>query len=130
MTKQQSNLNIFGTDKKYQIIYADPPWRYQDKGCSGSAEKHYSTMGIDDICSLPVKDIADKNSVLFVWVTYPMLAEGLKLIEAWGFKYKTIGFQWIKTNKKIRTPSSSVLGDGRAVTPNVASLRRAGKLAV
>ena len=127
---EQFDKNTFGTDKKYQIIYADPPWRYQDKGCSGSAEKHYSTMGIEDICSLPVKEIADKNAILFVWVTYPMLVEGLKLIEAWGFKYKTIGFQWIKTNKKTRIPFSSVLDAGRAETPNAASLRRVGKLAV
>ena len=111
MTEQQFAKNIFGVDKKYQIIYADPPWRYQDKGCSGSAEGHYNTMGIDDICALPVKDIADKNAILFMWVTYPMLAEGLKLIEAWGFKYKTIGFQWVKTNKKNK--DSFFFGLGR-----------------
>ncbi|MDY0633182.1 MT-A70 family methyltransferase [Pasteurella multocida] len=91
---------MFNTDKKYQIIYADPPWRYSDKGCNGSAENHYQTMNIKDICEMPVNEIADKNCVLFLWVTYPMLAEGLRLIEAWGFKYKTIGFQWLKTNKK------------------------------
>lgn len=95
-------VDIFATGKKYNVIYADPPWRYQDKGCSGSAENHYNTMSINDICNLPIKKIADKNAVLFMWVTYPMLPEGLKLIEAWGFKYKTIGFQWIKTNKKNR----------------------------
>lgn len=95
-------VDIFATEKKYNVIYADPPWRYQDKGCSGSAENHYNTMKIEDICKLPVSDIADKNAVLFMWTTYPMLSEGLRLIEAWGFKYKTIGFQWIKTNKKNR----------------------------
>ncbi|HHE3628638.1 TPA: MT-A70 family methyltransferase [Pasteurella multocida] len=90
----------FNTNKKYQIIYADPPWRYSDKDCNGSAENHYQTMNIKDICEMPVNEMADKNCVLFLWVTYPMLAEGLRLIEAWGFKYKTIGFQWLKTNKK------------------------------
>lgn len=106
MTEQKFDkgqfVDIHKTDKKYNVIYADPPWRYQDKGCSGSAENHYSTMKINDMCNLPIKKIADKNAVLFMWVTYPMLSEGLKLIEAWGFKYKTIGFQWIKTNKKNR----------------------------
>lgn len=91
-------------NKKYQIIYADPPWSYADQGCSGTMANHYSGMKIEDICNLPVKEIADKNCVLFIWVTYPMLVEGLRVIEAWGFKYKTIAFQWIKLNKKNGKP--------------------------
>ena len=92
-------VDIFNTNKKYDIIYADPPWKYQDKGCNGNCEQHYSTMKIQDICQLPIKDIAEKDCVLFLWTTYPMLREALQLIEAWGFKYKTIGFQWLKQNK-------------------------------
>lgn len=91
--------DIYNTNKKYNIIYADPPWSYKDKKCNGNCESHYETMNIKDICNLPIKNIADKDCVLFLWVTYPMLNEGLKLIEEWGFKYKTIGFQWIKQNK-------------------------------
>lgn len=91
--------DIFSTDKKYQIIYADPPWRYKDKKCNGACEWHYGTMKITDICDLPVKSIADKDCVLFLWTTYPMLREAMELIEAWGFTYKTIGFQWVKQNK-------------------------------
>lgn len=87
-------------DKKYSVIYADPPWKYADKGCNGNAEAHYPTMSIKEICSLPVKDIADKDCVLFLWVTYPMMQEAMALIKAWGFTYKTIGFQWVKQNKK------------------------------
>ena len=86
-------------NKKYDVIYADPPWSYKDKSCSGNAEDQYKTMSLDDICKLPVKDIAEKDCVLFLWTTYPMLKEALKVIEAWGFKYKSIGFQWIKQNK-------------------------------
>ena len=56
-------------------------------------------MRVDDICSLPVHDIAADNCVLFLWATYPMLKEALQVIEAWGFKYKSIGFQWIKQNR-------------------------------
>lgn len=85
--------------KKYNIIYADPPWRYNDRKCNGACEAHYKTMKIFDICKLPVQHIAAENSVLFLWVTYPMLPEAMMLINAWGFKYKTIGFQWIKQNK-------------------------------
>jgi N6-adenosine-specific RNA methylase IME4 len=92
-------IDIFNTDKKYNIIYADPPWRYNDKGCEGACEAHYSTMSTSDICALPVADIADENCVLFLWATYPTLPEAFKVIEAWGFKYKTLGFQWVKQNK-------------------------------
>lgn len=92
-------VDIYNTNKKYNIIYADPPWSYKDKKCNGNCESHYETMNLKDICNLPIKNIVDKDCVLFLWVTYPMLNEGLKLINEWGFKYKTIGFQWIKQNK-------------------------------
>ena len=61
--------------KKYKIIYADPPWRYDQKRLQGVAEKHYATMNINDICALPVADLADKDCVLFLWATFPMLPE-------------------------------------------------------
>lgn len=92
-------VDIYSTDKKYSIIYADPPWKYRDKKCNGACEAHYSTMKIDDICKLPVKDIAGDDCILFLWATYPMLQEAMEVIKAWGFKYKTIGFQWVKQNK-------------------------------
>ena len=104
-------VDILGTSKKYKIIYADPPWRYQDRKCNGACEFHYNTMKIEDICNLPIQNIADKDCVLFMWVTYPMLKEGLKLIESWGFKYKTIGFQWVKTYPK--STDKFVFGLGR-----------------
>lgn len=92
-------IDIHNTNKKYNIIYADPPWSYNDKSCEGAASKQYSTMNSDDICNLPIGDLADKNCVLLMWATYPKLEEALKVIESWGFKYKSIGFQWIKLNK-------------------------------
>lgn len=60
-------------------------------------------MSIDDICKLPVNKIASENCVLFMWMTFPTLVEGLKVIKQWGFKYKTVAFVWVKQNKK--TPS-------------------------
>lgn len=90
--------------KKYKIIYADPPWRYNDRKCNGACENHYSTMNLNDICNLPVEKITEKNSILFLWATYPMLKEALQVIESWGFKYTTIAFQWIKLNKKNPLP--------------------------
>lgn len=86
--------------KKYEIIYADPPWQYRDRGISGAAEHHYQTMSFADLAALPVQNIAAKDSVLFLWATYPQLPAAIALIEAWGFQYKTIGFQWIKQNRK------------------------------
>ena len=89
--------------KKYKVIYADPPWRYEQKNLSGSAEKHYSTMSIDELCALPIEQLADKDCILFLWATFPMLTEALQLIKAWGFKYKTVAFVWVKKNKKSPT---------------------------
>jgi N6-adenosine-specific RNA methylase IME4 len=84
---------------KYDIIYADPPWSYKTynaKGGHKSASAHYNTMTIADICALPVKDISAENSVLFMWATAPNLPEAFEVIKAWGFKYKTVAFVWVK----------------------------------
>ena len=86
--------------KRYQIIYADPPWQYEQRSLKGAAEKHYPTMSISDLCALPVADIAAADSALFLWATFPQLPAALKLIRAWGFTYKTIAFLWLKKNKK------------------------------
>lgn len=92
--------------KKYKIIYADPPWQYRvysKKGQGRSAENHYHTMNIKDIMALPVDKIADKDCILFLWITFPCLKEGIEVMERWGFKYKTCGFNWVKRNKKKNT---------------------------
>jgi N6-adenosine-specific RNA methylase IME4 len=90
--------------KKYNIIYADPPWSYRDKRetdvrICGGASSHYNTMGIRDIKNIPVYDLVDGNCMLFMWATFPNMAEAISVINAWGFTYKTLGFSWIKTNK-------------------------------
>lgn len=87
----------------YQIIYADPPWQYRvwsKKGSNRSAESHYSTMSIDDICALPVEQLAAPDCTLFLWVTFPVLPDVFRVIKAWGFIYKTVAFTWVKRNKK------------------------------
>ena len=88
--------------KKYEIIYADPPWSYNDKGCRGNALLQYECMSIEDICNLPISSISAENCILFLWATYPMLKEALQVIDAWGFTYKTIGFNWIKLSSTSR----------------------------
>ena len=86
--------------KKYGIVYADPPWRYDMKRGKGVAENHYPTMSMDEICALPVADLAAKDSALFLWATFPQLNEAFRVIEAWGFHYKTLAFLWLKQNRK------------------------------
>jgi len=84
--------------KKYTVIYADPAWSYNDKqDCiyRGGAVKHYTTMSIKQICELPIKEMTEKDSVLFLWVTSPLLESSFEVIKAWGFKYKS-SFIWDK----------------------------------
>ena len=96
-------IDIYNTDKKYNIIYADPPWSYKTWSEKGkekkSAENHYVCMKKEDIQELPIQNICADDCVLFLWVTFPCLEEGLELIKKWGFTYKTCGFTWVKRNK-------------------------------
>ena len=91
------------TEKKYNVIYADPPWSYKvwsKKGAGRSAESHYPTMSTEDIKALPVSRLADRDCVLFLWITFPMLREGWGVIDAWGFTFKTVAFVWVKQCRK------------------------------
>lgn len=98
-------VDIYNTNNKYGIIYADPPWAYEwGKGKEGghfAPEKHYQTMSIDDICSMRnvIRKIADKNCALFMWATMPCLPDAIRVIKEWGFKYKTCAFTWVKIKK-------------------------------
>jgi len=76
--------------KKYAVIYADPPWAPDNKGVQGAASKKYNVMKIEDICNLPVKDISAEDSLLFMWWLASMPLEALKVVDAWGFKFKTM----------------------------------------
>jgi N6-adenosine-specific RNA methylase IME4 len=99
--KEKTNdfkIDIFNTDKKFRIIYADPPWKYDLEQTSpnlGGAIKHYNSMSIDELCKIPVDKISDKDSVLFLWVTSPKLNLFLQLMISWGYDYKT-SFVWDK----------------------------------
>ena len=85
------------TEKKYRIIYADPPWKYGNAMPEYVTEPqdYYSLMSTEDISKMPVKDITEQNSVLFMWTTSPHLPEALDVVKAWGFTYKTT-FIWDK----------------------------------
>lgn len=86
----------------YQVIYADPPWAYNQRAETdsfrGGAMRHYNTMSTADICALPVKKLCANPALLFMWATYPLLPDALRVVEAWGFKYCTVAFTWVKLN--------------------------------
>lgn len=97
-------VDIYNTNKKYNIIYADPPWKPLEsgsgqRGTAGLKNRYKGVMSIDEICEMPIPKICEEKSMLFLWATFPRLLEGLKTIEAWGFKYYGLGFDWVKTNK-------------------------------
>jgi len=102
-------------NKKYQIIYADPPWEYKNKRkrivngsrslTNNNGAVNYPTMTIDEISSLLVKNIVDKNCALFLWTTMPYLEKSFEVIKKWGFEYKNVGFVWLKTYK-AKNPKS------------------------
>jgi N6-adenosine-specific RNA methylase IME4 len=84
---------------KYRLILADPPWRYANRGVNGAAENALATLSTTmapvQIKALPVKALTARDAVLVLWATWPMLEVALRVIPAWGFRYKT-GFPWIK----------------------------------
>ena len=88
-------------NKKYDIIYADPPWSYNDKAKSGNrgANFKYNLMTTSQIMELPVDKIANHDSFLFMWATFPLLNDALNVVKAWGFKYKTCAFTWVKKTR-------------------------------
>lgn len=100
-------VDIFNTSKKYDIIYADPAWKYgcwyQSEKVKRNAADHYKVTPTNEMKLFPINKISNNNSVLIMWVTYPCLKEGIELMESWGFTYKTVAFTWVKKNKKSDT---------------------------
>ena len=95
------------SNETYDLILADPPWAYLwgtgKDGGNFSPEKHYNTMSTDEICALPVKALRNPNCALALWATGPTLPDAFQVMEAWGFKYKTMLFVWVKQNPKALT---------------------------
>lgn len=113
--------------KKYQIIYADPPWSYRGKMMNSSVTDHYGVMTLEDICNLPIQEISDGNCILFLWVTLPKLNEFMRVVTAWGFEYKTTAFVWVKENKNVDTPFMG-LGRWTRANPEIIILATKGSI--
>ena len=97
-------IDIFKTDNKYSVIYADPAWAFNNKKTGGSmgssAESQYRVTCIEDMKKLPVKDLANENCLLVMWYVGAMPEEAIALCKAWGFKLKNMnGFVWDKATK-------------------------------
>ena len=93
LNKTIDDLVAFADGRKYRTIYADPPWQFQNRTGKVAPEHkrltRYETMPLDDIKSLPVADLADDKSHLYLWVPNALLPDGLEVMKAWGFEYKT-----------------------------------------
>jgi N6-adenosine-specific RNA methylase IME4 len=89
----------FPSDRRYAVIYADPPWHFEvyneESGIERAAGNHYPTLSLEQICALPVQELATDAAVLFIWTTAPHLVEALQVITAWGFAYKS-NICWVK----------------------------------
>lgn len=88
----------------FAAIYADPPWRFEawsKTGDSSHGVPDYPTMLASDIEAMPVRDLAAKDCCLFMWIVWPQLPEALKVIDGWGFKYKTCAFSWVKADAHL-----------------------------
>ena len=117
-------------DKKYQIIYADPPYEYSNSGSTknsrGNAKQFYKTMPVNEIKKIPVEKIADDNCWLFLWTTYPQIQNGLDVLRAWGFGYKTVAFTWIK--KTVHMKDFVGMGFYTRANPEIVLLGLKGKV--
>lgn len=102
MTETDKNLLEFAGDKKYETIYADPPWRFQNRTGKVAPEhkrlSRYETMSLEEIKSLPVKEITGDKAHLYLWVPNALLPDGLAVMDAWGFEYKG-NLIWEKVRK-------------------------------
>jgi N6-adenosine-specific RNA methylase IME4 len=90
--------------KKFQILYADPPWDYAgqkqhgtaEQGTNKSVEDHYNTMKLAELKKLQIPKICEKDALLFLWTSSPHLPQAIELMSAWEFDYKTVAFVWEK----------------------------------
>ena len=115
---------------RYGVILADPPWlfeTYSDKGKSKSPERHYDTMTYDDLCAMPVGDLAAPDCALFLWLTWPIILHKddsgrnviNRLLDAWGFTYSGLAWEWFKYNEGTE---KFAFGTGRVTRKNLEPL--------
>ena len=115
---------------KFNILYVDPPWEYKafrKEGPWGCAIGHYHTMNKEDIYGLDIQSIAAPDCILFLWVTFPCLEQGLETIRRWGFHYKTVGFCWVKRCRKQQNKWYCGLGFWTRANPELCLIATRGR---
>lgn len=88
---------------RYDVILADPPWQFEywnrkTSSKRGTGEKYYDVMSVDAIADHSVSSLLNDNAALFLWTSWPFIDQVFKVIKAWGFTYRTLGFIWVKQN--------------------------------
>jgi N6-adenosine-specific RNA methylase IME4 len=91
-------------ERKFSVVYGDPPWQYGNERTRSAAAKNYATLSIEDLKRLPIGRLCKPDCALLLWSTGPFVDEAIRLGESWGFEYKTIGFLWAKRNKVSNSP--------------------------
>lgn len=92
--------HLIDAKKKFSTIYADPPWQYSNQATRSSTDNHYETMSLDELCQLPIENLAEENAHLHLWTTNGFLFDSKVVMEAWGFTYKSC-FVWVKPQMGI-----------------------------
>ena len=116
--------------KRYGVIYADPAWHFRNYSARGegrNATSHYDCPGPEQLAALPVADWAAEDCALFLWAVDPLLDQAFKLLQAWGFAYKTVAFYWVKTNKIDTGSFFTGLGYWTRANPEQCLLATRGK---
>jgi len=130
MSKHGNPIFLPLPNKKYNIILADPPYEYSNSGSTknsrGNAKQFYKTIPINEIKKLPVDTISADNSWLFLWTTYPHIKNGYDILEAWGFRYHTVAFTWIK--KTVNMKDFVGMGFYTRSNPEIVLLGMKGKV--
>lgn len=86
--------------EKFGCIYADPPWQYGNQSTRASTDKHYDTLTVDELCEWPIADVAADDAHLHLWTTNSFLFDAKTVMDAWGFKYRSV-FVWVKPQMGI-----------------------------
>lgn len=102
-------------DKKYQVILADPPWKYTGSETKwGAAEKFYKTLTPAELSMFPLDDVMARPAVVFMWATCPKINIAIETLESWGLHFRGIAFVWVKTSAKTGEPWGA-----RGVRPSI-----------
>jgi N6-adenosine-specific RNA methylase IME4 len=89
--------------RRYSVIYADAPWHFKtrsERNQTRAAKNHYPVMSLDEIMQLPIANHAADDCVLLLWAIDPLLDKAFEVIQAWSFEFKTVGFYWMKENRR------------------------------